>query len=160
MPARILKALLAVEGAVATLAYVVVAALLLGDVMAREFFGVSIWGAQKIAVFASIIAGMVGFAIADAQNAHMRPTFADGLLPFPWTNRLSDFVAAAIYVAFGWYACVFVSETYAFNEQAAVLYVPVWPVQLVLPYAFFSAALRHGIFFFKPELKPAPRGEG
>jgi hypothetical protein len=33
----------------------------------------------------------------------------------------------------------------------------VWPIQLILPWMFFSSALRHLVFAAFPALKPAPK---
>ena len=49
-----------------------------------------------------------------------------------------------------------VVETYEFKIVAEVIRVPLWMIQIVFPYAFFSAALRHVIFAISPDLKPQP----
>ena len=33
--------------------------------------------------------------------------------------------------------------------------MPLWPVQLILPYCFASAGLRYLLFAFFPDLRPA-----
>ena len=37
--------------------------------------------------------------------------------------------------------------------------IKVWPIQLILPWMFFSSALRHLVFAGFPELRPAPKEE-
>ena len=156
----LLNTLLRVEGLVAVAAYAVTCGLLLADVFAREFMSHSIWGAQKMAVFGAIIAGILGLTIAVGNNAHLRANFADKVLPWPWVDRAGDLVSAALFAALCWYAIVFVSESLEFRDKAEVIGIPLWPIQLVFPYAFGTAALRHLIFFFVPGTKPEPAAEG
>ena len=55
----------------------------------------------------------------------------------------------------GYYAVMLVMQSYEYKEKAAVLYWQLWPIQIVIPYAFFSSALRHAAFAVWPALKPA-----
>lgn len=151
-----LKRLLQVEAGVAVAAYTLTAGLLVADVISRELFSQAIWGAQKMAVFGAIVAGILGLTIAVADNAHLRATFADRVLPFPWVDRLGDLISAALFAALGYYALIFVSESITFADRAAVIQVPLWPFQAIFPYAFFASALRHLAFAWDPTLKPLP----
>lgn len=157
---RFLNRLLKVEGAIAVSAYAVTCGLLLADVFSREFASQSIWGAQKLAVFGAIIAGILGLTIAVGNNAHLRANFADRILPWRWVDRVGDLVSALLFAGLCWYAIEFVSESLTFRDRAEVINIPLWPIQLVFPYAFGTAALRHLLFFLMPELKPVPAGEG
>lgn len=159
---RALRALYWFEAGLATAAYVLVAGLLLADVMSREIAGEAIWGAQKIAVFGAIIAGFLGLVLSTASNSHLRPQFADGWFPRAWSpgiGRAGDVFSGLLYVGFAIVAVGYVEESIVNNERAAVLYTPLWPVQIVLPYAFFSSALRHFSFAAYPGLKPQARPE-
>jgi len=151
------KILTKIEAVLAALAYVLVASLLLGEVVAREVFTTSIWGSQKIAVFAAIVAGFFGLALATASNSHLRPQFADGWWPSdlrPAISRIGDGLSALLFAALGVVAAFYLHDTIANGDRAAVLYWPLWPIQLVLPYAFFSCAFRHLGFAAWPALKP------
>jgi TRAP-type C4-dicarboxylate transport system permease small subunit len=155
---RLLRAVTVAESAAAAIAYVIVAALLIGDVIGREILGKGIFGASKMAVFAAIIAGFLGLSLATAANAHIRPAFLDGLFrgqAAAWAQRIGDAVAFLFFCAAGYVAIRFVMQSYEYKEKAAVLYWQLWPIQLVIPYAFFSTALRHGVFALWPTLKPA-----
>ena len=55
----------------------------------------------------------------------------------------------------GYFAVLLVMQSYEYQEKAAVLYWQLWPIQLVIPYAFFSTAIRHLCFAAWPVLKPA-----
>lgn len=160
---RFLALLLRAEAIVAATAYAVVAGLLLGEIAAREVFSTSIWGSQKMAVFAAIIAAFLGLSLATAANAHLRPQFADHWWPQTWhatLARLGDLLSCLIFAGLGVIAAFYISDTYINEDRAAVLYWPLWPIQLVIPYAFFSSALRHLAFAAWPALKPAPSAGG
>lgn len=148
-----------VESLVAAVAYALVAGLLLGEIVARELLTSSIWGSQKMAVFASIMAGFIGLTLTTGTNGHLRPQFADRWLPLAWDgnlNRLGDLLSCLIYVALAVISLGYVSETRANGDQAAVLYWTLWPLQMILPYAFLSAGIKHLIFAVRPDLKPEP----
>ena len=148
-----------IESLVAATAYGIVAGLLLGEIVARELFAASIWGSQRMAVFAAILAGFLGLSLTTGTNGHLRAQFADRWVPESWrpmVERLGDFVSAAIYLALAVIALGYIGETYENGDQASVLYWPLWPLQLILPYAFASSAFRHVVFGLQPSLKPEP----
>lgn len=173
-----LGALTAFESAVAAIAYVIVSTLLIGDVIGREVFSRGTWGADaiswmigqefhtkgifggsKAAVFAAIVAGFIGLALASAANAHLRPAFMDGLFrgrASDTVNRVSDVFACLVCCAMAYFAVRLVIQSFDYEEKAAVLYWQLWPIQMVIPYAFFSAAIRYAIFAAWPRLKPHP----
>ncbi len=159
---RALRALYRFEAGLATAAYTAVAGLLLADVLSREIAGEPILGAQKLAVFGAIVASFLGLVLSTAANSHLRPQFADGWFPRVWrptVARAGDALSGVLFIGFGIVALGYVAESIANNERAAVLYTPLWPVQIVLPYAFFSSALRHLCFAAFPALKPQPQPE-
>jgi hypothetical protein len=45
------------------------------------------------------------------------------------------------------------------GDRAPVLYFVVWPLQLVIPYAFASAGLKHLAYALQPDLKPVSGGK-
>ena len=82
-------------------------------------------------------------------------------LSYPAVDRAGDILAASLYIGFAIVAVGYVKMGIDNGETAAVLSVPLWPVQIVLPYAFLSSALRHFSFAAFPSLKPrAPWKEG
>lgn len=157
MTKSILSALQRIEENVAVLAYVVVAGLLIGDVLGREIFGASILGAQKLAIYAAIVAGFIGLSLATSAGAHLRPEILDRVVPPRYghlVDRLGDGFAAAFFAVLGVVAVWFVIQSAEYGDKAAIFYFPLWPIQLVMPYAFFSCAYRHFAFALHPELKP------
>jgi len=156
--APLLNALQRIEGAVAALAYATVALLLMADVLGREIFGEGIFGAPKMAVYAAIVAGFLGLALATGAGSHLRPAFLDGVIPDRFDRQVwqaADIVSALVYLGLAWVAIEFVLSTRQSSDRAAVLYWLLWPIQVVMPYAFISCALRHALFAIAPSLRPA-----
>ena len=154
----LLRFLMKIEAIVAVLAYIVTAPLLLGDVIAREFFSQSLWGAQQTAVLCGILAAMVGLTLATGRSAHFRPEFADGILRFKWVNQLGDLISAALLLAFAFFAIEFVTESKSFNDRVPVINVMLWPIQIIVPYALTSSAIKHLVFAWNPDVKSELRG--
>ncbi len=155
----ILERLHRVEAILASVAYIVVTALLLGGIIARELFSTSIWGSEKMAVFAAIFAAFLGLTLATAANSHLRPQFTDHWWPQAWqgqVDRFGDLLSAFLFAGIGIVATSYVMDTYTNHDRAMVLYWPLWTIQIIIPYAFFSSALRHLAFAVRPDLKPRP----
>ena len=150
---RLLRFLMRIEAVVAALAYAATTLLLLADVVAREFFSQALWGAQQTAVLCSILAAMVGLTLATGRSAHFRPEFADGILRFAFVDRLGDLIAAALLCVFGYFAVEFVMESKEFADRVPVVNILLWPVQLIVPYALGSSALKHLVFAWDPTVK-------
>ena len=159
---KFLKALWTVEATICVVAFCGTALALMADVLAREFFGNGIFGAQRFAVWSNAIAGLLGFALVTAERGHLRPQFADALVPkalAPHIDRIGELVSATICLVIAWYAVKFVQSSAALGERGMAIPILVWPIQVVLPWMFFSSALRHLAFAAWPVLRPAPRSE-
>ena len=159
---KALKWLWTVEATVCVLAFAGTALALMADVLAREFFGNGIFGAQRFAVWTNAVAGLLGFAMVTAERGHLRPSFADKLLPKavePHADRIGELVSAVICLGLAWMAVQFVRSSAALGERGMAIPILVWPIQLVLPWMFFSSALRHGVYAVWPALRPLPRSE-
>ena len=138
-----------VEVAVCVTAFAAAALALIADVLARELLGNGIFGAQRFAVWATAIAGLVGFALVTSEAGHLRPQFADKWLPRaldPYMDRIGDAVSALICIGLGYYATDFVLNSIRLGERGMAIPIKVWPIQLILPWMFFSSALRHLVF--------------
>lgn len=156
MSSHFLDKLKLVESIVATAAYVVVAGLLIADVVGREVFGLSLLGAQQLAVYGAIIAGFLGLTLATSDNCHLRPGFLDFVFKGVehTVQRIGDFVSSAFFFAGAYVAWTFVAASMDNLDKAPVLYFVVWPLQLVIPYAFISSGLKHLFFALHPSIKP------
>lgn len=155
-----LRGLRIAESLVATVAYAAVAALLIYDVVGREVFGTSFLGADQLAVYGAIIAGFLGLTLAASDNAHLRPGFMDFVFRGreALAIRIGDALSCLFFVASAVVAWSFVSVSMEAQDRAPVFYFVVWPLQIIIPYAFLSCAVKHGIFALRPELKPAADG--
>lgn len=152
---KIFKSLYKFEAVTATSAYGILAITIMIDVIAREVLSIPILGTQRFAVYMSIIAGFLGVCLAAAAGAHLRPRIADSWLPRKWdsqVNRLSNLVASVIFGVAGYFAYQFWNTGFSMGDTAPVLGWPLWPIQIIIPYAFFSTAFRFFMFAFFPEL--------
>ena len=145
-----------IEAISATAAYAAVACLLIIDVIGRELFKVSFLGSQQLAVYGAILAGFLGLTIATSDNSHLRPEFMDFLLKKydHSVKKLGDFISGMFFLGACYVAWTFVEVSMEARDRAPVHYFLVWPLQMIIPYAFASAGLKHLIFCLRPELKP------
>lgn len=157
-----LRAMLAwisrIETVVAVTCLSIMATIVFLDVLGRELLGAGITGAQKIGVFAFVYAGFLGLPLATGAGEHLRPRILDGALekllgPRPLTV-LSHAVAAILSFALALAGLIYVRESFMLGERSPAIELPVWIVQLVLPYAFLSSGLRHAAYAIAPELGP------
>lgn len=157
---QVLRGLRILESLLATLAYISVAALLIYDVIGREMFGTAFLGADQLAVYGAIIAGFLGLTLATSDNAHLRPGFMDFVFKRreDIAIRIGDAISCVFFIASALVAWSFVAASMAAQDRAPVFYFVVWPLQIIIPYAFVSCAMKHGIFALRPDLKPAADG--
>lgn len=152
---RLLETLRIVESVSAAAAYAAVALLLMYDVVAREVFGQALLGTQQLAVYGAILAGFLGLTLATSDNSHLRPAFMDFLVAkihIP-IERIGDTISAIFFFIAAYIAWTFVVVSFEAGDKAPVLYFVVWPLQLIIPYAFLSAGTKHLIFSLRPDLK-------
>lgn len=157
---RILSILYAIEATIAVTGFTSVAALLLIDVLSRELFGNGIFGAQRLAVFLTILSSYCGLGLAAAANMHLRPRLLDKLAPSAWDpylNRLADLLSFLVFAFASSLAMRFAHQNYEFEQLTPILDWYVWPFQLPLAWGFGSTAIRYLFFFLDPSLKPEPQ---
>ena len=154
---RLLDALFALEKWVAIAAFAVVTVCLFADVIGRELFGQGIFWAQRVSVYGATIAGLLGFALCTARGGHLRPLSFDKLFPAALNvpvNRVADLVSFGICMFLATYGTEFVVNSFRLGERGQALDMPLWPVQMILPYCFASAGLRYLLFACFPVLRP------
>lgn len=151
---RMLHWLDRIESGLAGLAYAVCVGVLLADVLMREFMGAPLWGSQKIATYAAVVAGIIGLTLAVGKGEHFRIALADRILPFGWVTRISHAVSALLFGTLTVAAVYFVAESYTFADRAPVINIPLWPILSCFPVAFCTATLKHLIFLMRPDLDP------
>jgi TRAP-type C4-dicarboxylate transport system permease small subunit len=146
------------EKLLALAAFTVLVLVVFADVLSREIFGAGLYWASQIGVWANVAVVMAGFGLASVGGAHLRPRFADGWLPSAWQpalGTLQHVLMALFCVAIGLLATRVVIGSYILGEVSIDLFLPIWPVQILLPLAFFNAACRHVIYATYPTLRPA-----
>lgn len=159
------------ECLLAVLCFSFIAAVLVIDVLGREFYGplmkalgvpvgaTGLFGSQKLAIFALVIGSFAGIGIATATGAHLLPRLGFAWVPRHWgpaMDRIADAVTGLFLLGVAWYGVVFVLATRDSGVLAAVINVSPWPVQVFIPLGFASAALRYFIFAAWPATRPAP----
>ena len=143
---------------VATGAFFVMVLVAAADVALREFTGQGLDGAREAAVLLMVVLVLTGFGLATAAGRQLRPRFADGLTPEacqPAMKRFADALTALIYLMLATLAAVLVAQSVTLAEQTPVLRLPSALIQLALPLAFTTGALRHLIYSYRPEIRPA-----
>lgn len=168
---RVLQAWHRGECVIAAAAFSFIAAIILFDVLGREFLGrLTLWlgidigptgvfFSQRLSVLALVIGSYCGIGIATATGSHLRPRLADGWVPRAWDpmmDRIADVVTGVFLLAATWVALRFVEVSIDREERTMVLDWLVWPFQLFIALGFLSAGLRYFIFAAYPVLRPVP----
>jgi TRAP-type C4-dicarboxylate transport system permease small subunit len=155
---RVLQYLTTFEKWLAATAYVAVASLLIGDIIFRELLSSSLLGAHQIAVLCAVTAAFAGFALVTHEGGHLRLSGLDQLVPVKYRSlqsRLGDALSAAVFGALTVAAYEYVGGSFRYGDTVPVLYLPLWPFQVILIYAMGASAIRHAVFFILPETKPS-----
>jgi TRAP-type C4-dicarboxylate transport system permease small subunit len=154
---------------IAVLAFSFIALVLCIDVVGREFYGpvmnhlgfqvgsTGLFGSQKLAIFALVIGSFCGVGIATATGVHLVPRLAFAWLPARWStevDRIADLVSGLFLLGVAWYGIVFVLASKQSGVLAPVINVSAWPIQMVIPLGFVSAAVRYFFFACWPALRP------
>ena len=61
----------------------------------------------------------------------------------------------AVFLWFAWLGVTFVKSAYQYGDLAQTIKTPLWMIELIVPYAFLSIALRYLFFTIWPALKPS-----
>ncbi|WP_223426056.1 TRAP transporter small permease [Tateyamaria pelophila] len=155
---QLLRVLTRLEAGLAVLACSTLVLVLVVDVIAVDVFSVAVRGSPQVGILSGIVACMLGLTLATGSGVHFRPTIADKIIPHVWADRVGDAISAALFGVFAVFAIEFVTQSYAYADRVPVLNVPLWPVQIVVPYVLASCALKHTIFAVSPKTKEALSG--
>ncbi len=153
---RLLEILTKLESFLASILVLILTAFVILDVGARELFRTGIPWAQKGAVYMMIWAGFLGAILVAQKAEHLRPEVADKL----WTGklrplylRLHNLVVFAFTGAMTYYSWTYVLESREFADRNVIIDMPMWVLQAIIPYTFFSMSLRYLYFIFFPREK-------
>ncbi len=159
---RILAALATGEKLIAGLCIGGLTVIMFADVGAREIFKEGISWAQKVSLHLMFWGGMLGVAVVSAKGAHLRPEIGEKLWPQklkPVLKAVEHFFITAFCIAMAAVAVNFVLESKASAQRHPVTDIPLWVLQIVLPYVFISMAVRHLFYAIFPSVRPADRNE-
>ncbi len=120
--------------------------LILIDVLGREFFGRGIPFAQKLSSHAMIWMGFLGTILVSVQSSPVQPEIAKKIQLN--LKRISVFFTACFCLLFGILAVQYVKESFVLGDKNVITGLPLWVVQMIIPYTFFSLCLRYFVFSF------------
>ena len=158
------------ECLVAVAAFGFIAVVLIADVMGRELLGpiyryfdikgqAGVYASQKMSVYALVVGSFAGIGIATATASHLLPRIGFRWVPAAWgptVDRLADVVTGLFMLGVTWYGWIYVSSSMDAGLRAQAFNVPIWPMQMMIPLGFFSAAVRYFFFAAWPALRPLP----
>lgn len=154
----LLRRLRSIESLLCISAFCLLAGVIFADVVSRELRGAGFYWATQTGVWANVVVVMAGFGLASASGMHLRPRFADGWLPRSWApaiTRLQHVCMSLFCFGAAALAAGVTFESWQLGEISIELFVPIWPVQIMLPLAFGAAAVRHALYAIWPELAPS-----
>lgn len=132
------------------------------DVGMRETMKEGIVWAQKFSLHLMFWAGMLGAALVSSKGSHLRPEIADKLWPkklHPVLKFIEHLMIASFCSYLGYIAARFVGQSLESGQKNPVTDIPLWILQIVMPYTFFSMAIRHLCYTFVPSIRPADKNE-
>jgi TRAP-type C4-dicarboxylate transport system permease small subunit len=153
---RFFQGLTTREGIFASALVLILTVFVILDVGARELFRTGIPWAQKGAVYMMIWAGFLGAILVAQKVEHLRPEVADKL----WTGklrpiylRLHNLLVFGFTAAMAYYSWTYVLESREFGDRNVIIDMPMWVLQAIIPYTFFSMSFRYLYFIFSPREK-------
>jgi TRAP-type C4-dicarboxylate transport system permease small subunit len=152
----ILDYLTRIERLLAATLVCVLTGLVVTDVISREIWKTGIPWAQKGAVYMMIWAGFLGAVLVTQKVEHLRPEVADKI----WKGRargiylrVHNLLVLAFTLSMAWYSCLYVLESKEFGDRNVIIDMPMWVLQLIIPYTFISMSVRYLYFVFFPKEK-------
>ena len=114
------------------------------DVLGRYFFNRPIKGAYEISEILLAAIVFFGLAYALAVGGHVRvDTFIS--LMRPRTQAIAgiiiSFLSFVIFVLIGWQGAELAMKSWKYHRLIDVIYVPIWPFQLLVPLGAFTVCL-------------------
>lgn len=159
---RLLSAMATVERFIAALCLGGLTLVMFLDVGLRETTKEGIVWAQKFSLHLMFWAGMLGAALVSSKGGHLRPEIADKLWPKKLHGVLKfieHLLIAAFCAYLGYAAMRFVGQSLDSGQKNPVTDIPLWILQIVMPYTFCSMAFRHLCYSFLPAIRPADLNE-
>ena len=115
------------------------------QILLRNFLHAGIpWGDSLVRILVLWL-GLIGAMIASRNHRHIKiDILSRHLKPANQTRlrRFTDVITSAVCFIVAWYAFSFVMIEYQ-DGMTAFESVPVWVTQIIIPYAFFTMAVRY-----------------
>jgi TRAP-type C4-dicarboxylate transport system permease small subunit len=153
---KTLDVLTKIEKFIASIFIFALTILVLVDVGAREIAETGIPWAQKSAVYMMIWAGFLGAVLVTHKVEHLRPEVADKLWKGKskiWSMRIQNLLVFIFCLMMLQASIKYVLESKEFGDENIIINMPMWILQLVIPYCFLSMSLRYFYFIFSPKEK-------
>lgn len=154
--AKILSILTKIESVMASIFVLFLTLFVIVDVAAREVFKTGIPWTQKSAVYLMIWTGFLGAVLITQKAEHLRPEIADKI----WKGKAAkfylhaqNFLVLIFCVMMAYNSYLYVAESKEFADRNIILDIPMWWLQMIIPYAFTSMSIRYLYFTFYPPVK-------
>lgn len=153
---KLLSILTKIESIAASILVFFLTLFVIIDVAAREVFSSGIPWTQKSAVYLMIWTGFLGAVLVTQKAEHLRPEIADKI----WKGKgakfylhAQNFVILIFCVCMAYHSYLYVAESKEFADRNIILDIPMWWLQMIIPYAFVSMSLRYLYFTVCPPVK-------
>jgi TRAP-type C4-dicarboxylate transport system permease small subunit len=151
---KLLTKLDQLEKIVGIIAISIMSVLVMVDVISREVFHQSVTWAQKLAVYLMIWSGFIGPSLVARKGNYLRPQLAEKF----WFNfnpnlyaRLHSLACLSFHLMLAYFAFGYIADSFEFNDQNIVLKVPMWLLQVIIPYSFLSLSLKNLYYVLHPD---------
>lgn len=130
-----------------------IAALTIGNVLARSLFGTSLFFAEELSQFLIVVVTFVGLGYAVGKGRHIRMTALYDQLPLRWRKGIMLLITSTTALLLFYLA--YLAADYAFGtvrelgSVSPVLRVPLWQVYLVAPLGFVLAGIQYSLAFVR-----------
>ena len=145
LAARILQSL---EEWILSGSILALAALSIGNVIARSLFNRSIAAAEELSQWLIITICFVGLSYAVSRGRHIRMSAFYDLLNPRWKKAFAlaiSTLTALLLVVLGVYACLYVRTVYQLGGISPALRIPFWIFYLSAPIGLFLAAFQYAL---------------
>jgi TRAP-type C4-dicarboxylate transport system permease small subunit len=145
--ARLIRAVTWFENALLVLMLATMVLLAGAQIIARNFFGASIFGADDLLRLLVLWVAFLGAVTASRNGKHIHVDIIAHWLPGrvqPAVEAITDVFTITVCAVLTWQALRYVASMQASNEMAFGA-LPVWVASLILPLAFALIALRYSV---------------
>ncbi len=133
------------------------AALSIGNVVARSLLNRSIAAAEEITQFLMITICFVGLSYAVSRGRHIRMSAIYDLLDPRWKKTFAlviSILTMLLLAVLGVYACLYVRTVHQLGGITPALRIPLWILYLSAPIGLFLAAIQYALAAFRNWKEP------